>query len=183
MRGQVVVILGSESDKHVAAESKLSRVLRGVGVPYEISVISAHRNPEELTRYVTNSSEPDDPVVFICGAGMAAALPGAVAALTTPTWYPTMVIGVALPSAEFQNGLDAMLAITRMPPGVPVAFAGIGRAGFENAAILACQALALGSHEIRDGLVTYFKTNTKQPQLAIECYHSGGEEVSDGAAS
>lgn len=122
----VSIISGSKSDQHVV--DRILRVLEERGVSYEHRVISAHRNPKELDQYIESS----DARVFIAVAGMSAALPGAVAARTERP-----VIGV--PVSGKLLGIDALLSIVQMPPGVPVACVGID-AG-ENAALLALRML------------------------------------------
>lgn len=122
----VSIISGSKSDQHVV--DRILRVLDDHGVSYEHRVISAHRNPKDLDQYIESS----DARVFIAVAGMSAALPGAVAARTERP-----VIGV--PVGGKLLGIDALLSIVQMPPGVPVACVGID-AG-ENAALLALRML------------------------------------------
>ncbi|MDI9617197.1 MAG: 5-(carboxyamino)imidazole ribonucleotide mutase [Methanothrix sp.] len=122
----VSIISGSKSDQNVV--DRILRVLEERGVSYEHRVISAHRNPRELDQYIESS----DARVFIAVAGMSAALPGAVAARTERP-----VIGV--PVSGKLLGIDALLSIVQMPPGVPVACVGID-AG-ENAALLALRML------------------------------------------
>ncbi|MCQ8902659.1 MAG: 5-(carboxyamino)imidazole ribonucleotide mutase [Methanothrix sp.] len=122
----VSIISGSKSDQHVV--DRILRVLDERGVSYEHRVISAHRNPKELDQYI----ESTDARVFIAVAGMSAALPGVVAARTDRP-----VIGV--PVSGKLLGIDALLSIVQMPPGVPVACVGID-AG-ENAALLALRML------------------------------------------
>lgn len=122
----ISIISGSRSDQHVV--DRILRVLDERGASYEHRVISAHRNPKELDQYI----ESTDARVFIAVAGMSAALPGAVAARTERP-----VIGV--PVSGKLLGIDALLSIVQMPPGVPVACVGID-AG-ENAALLALRML------------------------------------------
>ncbi len=128
----VCIILGSDSDAAVMAQA--CSTLDDAGVPYEMKVASAHRSPER-TRQVVTDAERDGAAVFIAGAGMAAHLPGMVASFTTRP-----VIGVPLSGSTLQ-GLDALLAVVQMPPGIPVATVAID--GARNAAILAAQMLAI----------------------------------------
>lgn len=128
--------MGSDSDLDVMRES--SAILKKFGVAHEMRVISAHRAPNLLARYV-KESERRGVKVFIAGAGAAAALPGAVAALSIRP-----VLGVPLASSHLQ-GLDALLAIAQLPAGTPAAALAIGAAGARNAALLAVQIIALGS--------------------------------------
>ena len=130
---QVGIIVGSRSDIEVA--QRAAAVLDELAVEAEIRVISAHRAPELLGRFV--ASAPERGIrVFIAIAGLAAHLPGVVASQTT-----LPVIGVAMPGGV-ADGLDALLAIVQMPKGVPVAAVGVGNG--ENAALLAAQILAVG---------------------------------------
>jgi len=131
----VSIVMGSDSDLDIMQEG--AGILKTFGVPHEIRVLSAHRSPNLLTRYV-RQSERNGVKVFIAGAGGAAALPGAVAALTTRP-----VLGVPIASSHLQ-GLDSLLAIAQLPAGVPAATLAIGSAGSRNAALLAVQILALG---------------------------------------
>ena len=122
----VAVIAGSTSDNKVY--EKAEKVLKENNIDYELKILSAHRNPDELDTYVKNTEAK----VFICVAGLAAALPGVVAAKTERP-----VIGV--PVSAKLGGLDALLSIVQMPPRVPVACVGIDRG--ENAAYLAIKML------------------------------------------
>ena len=136
-RAWICIIIGSDSD--APTMSQACGVFDEAGVPYEMKVASAHRSPER-TRQVVTDAERDGAAVFIAGAGMAAHLPGVVAAFTTRP-----VIGVPLSGSTLQ-GLDALLAVVQMPPGVPVATVAIG--GARNAAILALQILAVGDDNL-----------------------------------
>ncbi|HPU97224.1 MAG TPA: 5-(carboxyamino)imidazole ribonucleotide mutase [Candidatus Hydrogenedentes bacterium] len=130
----VCILMGSDSDWEVL--KKTHQILAQFGVPHESRVLSAHRTPDAVAEYVRRK-DAEGVKVFIAGAGMAAALPGAVAALTVKP-----VIGVPLASGAL-NGVDALYAIAQMPPGVPVAGVAIGSAGATNAALLAVEILAL----------------------------------------
>ena len=129
----VLIIMGSDSDAEVMSQA--AAALEEAGVPYEFTVASAHRSPERTHKIVTDA-EKNGAAVFIAGAGMAAHLPGVVASLTTKP-----VIGVPLTGSALQ-GLDALLAIVQMPPGIPVATVAIG--GARNAGVLAAQIIATG---------------------------------------
>ena len=131
-RPWVCIILGSDTD--VPVMSQACDALDEAGVPYEMKIASAHRSPER-TRQVITEAERAGAAIFIAGAGMAAHLPGVVASFTTKP-----VIGVPLSGGALE-GLDSLLAIAQMPPGVPVAAVAIG--GARNAGILAAQILAL----------------------------------------
>ena len=123
---EIAVISGSKSDKPVV--DKVLRVLEEKGIDHEERVLSAHRNPDELERYIKET----DAKIFIAVAGLSAALPGFIASRTDRP-----VIGV--PVSAKLGGLDALLAIAQMPPGVPVACVGIDSG--ENAALLALRML------------------------------------------
>lgn len=127
----VAILMGSDSDRDVM--TKAEQALEEFGVPFETNAISAHRKPERLVAYI-REAEGRDVGVFICAAGMAAALPGVVAAHT-----PRPVIGVPIASGGL-GGLDAMLSIVQMPPNVPVATVAVN--GARNAGLLAVQILA-----------------------------------------
>jgi 5-(carboxyamino)imidazole ribonucleotide mutase len=128
----VGILMGSESDLPVM--SKAAEVLRALGVPYEMSISSAHRLPEETARYA-QEARARGLEVLIAGAGMAAHLAGVLAAHTT-----LPVIGVPLASGALK-GMDALLSTVQMPPGIPVATVGID--GARNAAYLACAILSI----------------------------------------
>jgi phosphoribosylaminoimidazole carboxylase, PurE protein len=127
---KVAVVLGSESDRRVA--EKAIKVLEEHTVAYDVRVISAHRNPDELDRYINEESE--DVAVIIAIAGLSAALPGVIASKTEKP-----VIGV--PVSGTLMGLDALLSMVQMPPGVPVGVVGIENGA--NAALLALRILHL----------------------------------------
>ena len=138
---RVGIIVGSRSDIEVA--QRAAAVLAELEVESEIRVISAHRAPDLLGRFVGGA--PDRGIgVFIAIAGLAAHLPGVVASQTT-----LPVIGVAMPGGV-ADGLDALLAIVQMPKGVPVAAVGVGNG--ENAALLAAQILAVGDTSLGERL-------------------------------
>ena len=142
---KVAIVMGSSSDQatmHFAAET-----LEGLGVAYETRVLSAHRTPEALREWVESLAERGIRVV-ICGAGGAAHLAGAVAAITT-----LPVIGVPLVSPNsIAGGLDALLSTVQMPRGVPVATVAVGEPGAANAGILAAEMLAISDEGIAERL-------------------------------
>ena len=128
----VGVIMGSKSDyEHMAPACEL---LQHLGVPFEAKVVSAHRTPDFMFEYAAEA-EARGLLVIIAAAGGAAHLPGMVAAKTL-----VLVLGVPIPATSL-NGLDALLSIVQMPPGVPVATVGVDNA--KNAAVLAARILAL----------------------------------------
>ena len=138
---QVGIVVGSRSD--IAAADKAAAVLDELGVPSEIRVISAHRAPELLSRFIV-SAEDRGIRVFVAIAGLAAHLPGVVASQTT-----LPVIGVPMPGGV-SDGLDALLAIVQMPKGVPVATVGVGNG--ENAGLLAAAILGVSDSGLRQRL-------------------------------
>jgi phosphoribosylamine--glycine ligase len=144
----VLILMGSDSDAPVMQSAV--DVLKEFGIPCEMTVASAHRSPERVTRLVAEA--PGRGVkVFIVGAGAAAHLAGVVAAHTTMP-----VIGVPIDSSAL-NGLDALLSTVQMPPGVPVATVSIGKPGASNAGVLAAQILAVGDPQIAAKLGGYKK--------------------------
>ncbi len=147
MTRSVSVLMGSTSDESVMKVAV--ETLRGLGVECDMRVLSAHRTPEALRAWVREATERGVKV-FICGAGGAAHLAGAVAALTT-----SPVIGVPLATANaIAGGLDALLSTVQMPRGIPVATVAIGEPGAANAGILAAEILATGDDELAGRLRT-----------------------------
>ncbi len=138
--------MGSESDRPVM-EAALP-YLDHFSVPYEVRVLSAHRQPEEVAEYARQAREKGFGVI-IAGAGMAAHLAGALKAHST-----LPVIGVPLPGGV-ADGLDALLATVQMPKGVPVATMSVGQPGAINAAVLAVEILALAEPSLHDRLVQF----------------------------
>ncbi|MBN2214646.1 MAG: 5-(carboxyamino)imidazole ribonucleotide mutase [Bacteroidales bacterium] len=143
MTARVSIIMGSKSDLPVMEEA--ARVLDELEIPFEISALSAHRTPEKVEQFAKNAGERGIRVI-IAAAGMAAHLPGVIASMTT-----LPVIGVPINASL--NGLDALVAIVQMPPGIPVATVGIDAA--KNAGILAAQILALDDEKIASGLKAF----------------------------
>ena len=135
--------MGSTSDLPIM--EKAAKFLDDMQVPFEMNALSAHRTPSEVEAFA-RGAEQRGLKVIIAGAGMAAALPGVIAASTT-----LPVIGV--PIKGMLDGLDAMLSIIQMPPGIPVATVGVN--GALNAAILAVEMLALSDRELHDRLTAY----------------------------
>ena len=148
----VAVVMGSDSDLPVM--KKAFAVLDDFGVSYDAALASAHRTPEKLSRFVADE-EKKGASVFIAGAGMAAALPGVVASLTTKP-----VVGIALSGAKL-DGMDALLSIVQMPSGMPVATVAID--GAKNAALLAIQMGALSD----EGLAAKYRTYREDMARAI----------------
>lgn len=142
----VGVVMGSRSD--LETMQHCVDQLGAFGVPCEVRVLSAHRTPAELSAWV-GSAQERGVEVFVAAAGMAAALPGVVAAQTSRP-----VLGVPMES-KLLGGLDSLLSMVQMPSGIPVGTLAIGRAGAVNAAILATQILALAHPEYRDVLADH----------------------------
>jgi phosphoribosylaminoimidazole carboxylase PurE protein len=132
---QVGILMGSDNDYDIMIEA--CRALHGFGIPFEMTVASAHRSPQRTSSYV-RSARSRGIKVLIAGAGAAAHLAGVVAAETI-----LPVIAVPIDASALQ-GLDALLAMVQMPAGIPVATMAIGKAGARNAGILAAQIIALG---------------------------------------
>ena len=149
MKAVVSIIMGSTSDLPVM--EKAAKFLDEMEIPFEMNALSAHRTPQEVEEFAKNAEERGIKVI-IAGAGMAAALPGVIAASTT-----LPVIGV--PIKGMLDGLDAMLSIIQMPPGIPVATVGVN--GAQNAGILAAEMLALGDEVLAIKLKAY-KEDLKQ---------------------
>jgi phosphoribosylaminoimidazole carboxylase PurE protein len=147
----VALICGSRSDLPTLEEG--GKLLDELQVPHEIRVISAHRAPELLDRYIAQAQDRGARV-FICAAGLAAHLAGAVAARSQ---WP--VIGVPMPGG-LADGLDALLATVQMPKGVPVATVGVGRA--DNAAILAAQILSTHDDVLAERIRGYRSAQTQK---------------------
>lgn len=141
---QVAVLMGSESDREIM-EACLEQ-LGKLGIKGELKVSSAHRMPQQTRTYIESAIDRGVKL-FIAGAGMSAALPGFIASSTT-----LPVIGVPIPSG-MPDGMDALLSIVQMPPGVPVAAVAVGKAGARNAAILAAEILSITDAEIAGKLV------------------------------
>lgn len=139
----VSIIMGSTSDLPVMEKAAI--LLDKMEVPFEMNALSAHRTPAEVEKFAREAKGRGVRVI-IAGAGMAAALPGVIAAGTT-----LPVIGV--PIKGMLDGLDAMLSIIQMPPGIPVATVGVN--GAQNAAILALEMLALSDEALADRLCAY----------------------------
>ena len=143
MKPLVSIIMGSTSDLPIM--EKAAGVFDEFEIPFEIHALSAHRTPAEVEKFAKNARERGIEVI-IAAAGMAAHLPGVIASMTT-----LPVIGVPINASL--EGLDALLAIVQMPPGIPVATVGIN--GSMNAAILAAQILSVKDEKVREKLAGY----------------------------
>ncbi len=148
MNPVVSIIMGSTSDMPVM--EKACKFLDEMQVPFEVNALSAHRTPDAVEQFARGANDRGIKVI-IAGAGMAAALPGVIAASTT-----LPVIGV--PIKGMLDGLDAMLSIIQMPPGIPVATVGVN--GAQNAAILAVEMMALADEALAVRLAE-FKSGLK----------------------
>ena len=142
----VGIVTGSKTDEPLIQPAL--DMLKQLGIEYEFSILSAHRNPEKLRQYGSKAREQGIEVI-IAAAGAAAHLPGVLA-----SWTTLPVIGIPLPTSELK-GIDSLYSIVQMPAGVPVACVGIGTAGAKNAALLAAQILGLKHKEIREAYEKY----------------------------
>lgn len=141
----VSIIMGSDSDLPVMNEA--AEILNSFGVPYEITIVSAHRTPKRLFEFSENAHKRGIEVI-IAGAGGAAHLPGMVAAIS-----PLPVIGVPIKSSNSIDGWDSILSILQMPGGVPVATVALN--GAKNAGLLAVQILSVGEVQLRKKMLDY----------------------------
>ena len=148
IKPKVAVVLGSDTDYPIVRD--MVQALTDFGIPYEVTVSSAHRSPDRTHRYAATLEERGIQVVIAC-AGAAAHLAGVLASHTI-----LPVIGVPVDSSPLQ-GLDALLSTCMMPAGVPVATMGIGKAGASNAAVLAAQILARSDPTLAQKLKDYKK--------------------------
>jgi 5-(carboxyamino)imidazole ribonucleotide mutase len=143
MEAKISIIMGSTSDMPVMEAA--AKILNEFRIPFEINALSAHRTPDEVEKFAKNAASRGIKVI-IAAAGMAAHLPGVIASMT-----PVPVIGVPIKASL--EGLDSLLAIVQMPPGIPVATVGINAA--QNAGILAAEILAAGDNEIMKEVVKF----------------------------
>lgn len=153
MKLLVGIIMGSDSDLEVMSDA--AKILDEFKIPYELTVVSAHRTPKRLYSYSLNAQKRGLKVI-IAGAGGSAHLPGMVASLT-----PLPVIGVPIKTKNV-NGLDSLLSIVQMPPGIPVATVAIN--GAKNAGILAASIIASNDKKIL-GKISKYKTTLKNAVL------------------
>lgn len=156
MKPIISIIMGSTSDLPIMG--KAAEFFDEMEIPFEINALSAHRTPERVEEFAKNAKARGIKVI-IAAAGMAAHLPGVISSMTT-----LPVIGVPI-SAKL-DGMDALLAIVQMPPGIPVATVGID--GAQNAAILALQMIATGDETIQEKLVAYKESLKKKIEKANE---------------
>ena len=151
MKPQVSIIMGSTSDLPVIEEA--AKILNNLEIPFEMNALSAHRTPDEVEKFA-KSAEANGIKVIIAAAGMAAHLPGVIAAMT-----PVPVIGVPIKASL--DGWDSILSILQMPPGIPVATVGVNAA--KNAGLLAAQILSVSDAELRNR----FKINKNELKQKI----------------
>ena len=140
------IVIGSKNDEPLIQPTL--DILQQLNIKYELSILSAHRNPDKVREYASKSKEKGIEVI-IAAAGAAAHLPGVLA-----SWTTLPVIGVPLATSELK-GIDALYSIVQMPAGIPVAGVAIGMAGAKNAAYLAAEILSLKYDEIRKAYEKY----------------------------
>lgn len=151
MKPFVAILMGSDSDLDVMENT--FKILKQLGIPFEAKISSAHRTPEATQSYVQDADKRGCGV-FICAAGMAAHLAGAVFANTLKP-----VIGVPINAS--MEGLDALLSTVQMPAGIPVATVAVGKAGAKNAAYLAAQILGVADAELHQKLIEERRANAE----------------------
>lgn len=162
MKPKVLIIMGSDSDLPVMEET--AKMLDTFKIPYSMTVASAHRTPQRTLKLVKDA-EKNGADVIIAGAGMAAHLPGVIASHTI-----LPVIGIPLDASPFK-GMDALLSIVQMPPGIPVATVSVGKAGAKNAGILAAQIIARKDKKLAKKLLEH------REQMAQEVEAKAGKIV------
>jgi phosphoribosylaminoimidazole carboxylase PurE protein len=160
----VGIVMGSASDRPIMEEA--GGILERFGIPYEMTVASAHRSPERTKEYARSAHERGMQVI-IAGAGGAAHLAGSIAAETV-----LPVIGVPIDSSPL-IGIDALLATVQMPGGVPVATMAVGKAGARNAGLLAVQILALYHLDLHEKLLEYKEEMARQVEVAAKKMDKG----------
>jgi len=144
-KAQIGIIMGSKSDLNIMTET--AKILDELQVPFEMTVVSAHRTPERMVEYAKSAAKRGIKVI-VAGAGGAAHLPGMVASLTH-----LPVIGVPVKSSNSIDGWDSVLSILQMPGGVPVATVALN--GSKNAGLLAAQIIGTSQEEIANNLIAY----------------------------
>ena len=153
---KIAIIMGSQSDWEVMKNT--SKTLKNLDISHESRVISAHRTPDLLDEYIAQC-EAGDVQVIIAGAGLSAALPGVIAAKTI-----IPVVGVPLIAGSL-DGMDALMSIVQMPPGIPVGTVAIGKPGAINGALYAAAIMAITDSSIKNKLIEY---RAAQAQKVIE---------------
>jgi len=152
----VGIIMGSKSDWETMKNT--ADMLNALGIPFEAKALSAHRNPMQVHEFSATAKDRGIKVI-IAAAGMAAALPGVVAAIT-----PLPVLGVPI-ETKVMGGMDSLLSMAQMPGGVPVGTLAIGKAGAKNAALMAAAILALGDESISVKLDEFREAQNKNEAL------------------
>lgn len=159
----VEIIIGSTSDQPKVKESDMLKIFEAMSITYRVSVLSAHRHRQELEGHCQTTLKHT--LVFIGIASMSAALPGAIVA-NTDRRIP--VLGVALSSTKhpeyFAAARDSMIC---MPSGVPLSYLGSDKPGLNNAALFACQIIALNNADVREKLTTWLDKNTAPSQIGV----------------
>lgn len=155
---RVSIIMGSDSDLPVMKPA--AEFLDSIGVPYELTIVSAHRTPDRMIEFAQNAHKRGIQVI-VAGAGGAAHLPGMVASIT-----PLPVIGVPVKSSNSIDGWDSILSILQMPSGIPVATVALN--GGKNAGILAATILGSADEEIRNKIITYKAQLTDAVMAKVE---------------
>ncbi len=163
--------MGSSSD--LAVMQQASDVLDEFGVPYELTIVSAHRTPRRMFEYAESAHERGIEVI-IAGAGGAAHLPGMVASIS-----PLPVIGVPIRSSNSIDGWDSLLSILQMPNGVPVATVALN--GAKNAGLLALQILSVGDSALRDRFIAYKEELHRSVMRQVRQLESGSETETSGS--
>lgn len=158
IRPLVSIIMGSDSDLSVMNEA--AKILHEFEVPFEMTIVSAHRTPKRLYLFASNAHKRGVKVV-IAGAGGAAHLPGMVAAIS-----PLPVVGVPIKSSNSIDGWDSILSILQMPGGVPVATVALN--GAKNAGLLAVQILSVQEKKLRDKMIIYKNRLNKEVMKKIK---------------
>lgn len=166
MQAVVSIIMGSDSDLPVMTDA--ANILKYFEIPFELTIVSAHRTPERLFDFAKQAHERGIQVV-IAGAGGAAHLPGMVAALS-----PLPVIGVPIKSSNSIDGWDSMLSILQMPNGVPVATVALNAA--KNAGILAAQIIGADKKSVQNRIINYKKELSQQVAVKYERLEEIGYE-------
>lgn len=151
MKIEVAIIMGSDSDLPIMKDA--AEILDQFGIKYELTVVSAHRTPERMFEFAKNASKKGIKVI-IAGAGGSAHLPGMIASLT-----PLPVIGVPIKGRSF-DGLDSLLSIVQMPPGIPVATVAVN--GAKNAGILAASIIGVGDKKVLNIVKNYKESLEKE---------------------
>lgn len=162
----VSIVMGSKSDLAIMEDA--AKILREFDIPYEMTIVSAHRTPLRLVGYGQTAREKGIKVI-IAGAGGAAHLPGMMASLTT-----IPVIGVPIKSSNSIDGWDSILSILQMPNGVPVATVALNAA--KNAGLLATQILSIFDNKLRDKLAKFRHNMVKKVEKDIDALHREEDE-------